>query len=40
MAMGGVDANLSIDSEIVNAVSRRLNSKWTKNSASESRKVI
>ena len=35
MAMGGADANLSIDSEIgVDAESRCRNSKWTKNSGS------
>ena len=35
MAMGGVDANLGIDSEIrVDAESQCRNQKWTKNSAS------
>ena len=41
MAMGGVDANLDIDSKIgVDAESRCQNQKWTKNSASDSRLTI
>ena len=40
MAMGGVDANLGIDSKIgVDAESRCRNSKWTKNSASDLAKL-